>query len=116
MTLGSRSASEVARHYVAAVNNADADTLMALFATDAVLVHPTGTYEGNERIRQFYEELVFAGCAELTVGRLLDGEGVAMLELMASSPLDGHRSIVSTVDVFDLDDDARIIRLAVYYL
>lgn len=114
--MGTHQSAAVARCYVRAVNDADADTLMALFADDAVLHHPTGVYEGSTGIRQFYESLVFAGRAQLTPGRLLDGDGVAMLELTASSPLDDHEHVVRTLDVFDVSDQGRITRLAVYYL
>lgn len=114
--MGAHRSAAVARRYVRAVNDADADALMALFADDAVLHHPTGVYEGPTGIRQFYESLVFAGRAELVPARLLDGDGVAMLELTASSPLDGHANVVRTLDVFDVNDQGRITRLTVYYL
>ena len=38
----------VSQQYVDAVNAADGDTLLALFADGAVLHHPLGTYTGRD--------------------------------------------------------------------
>jgi ketosteroid isomerase-like protein len=111
------SAARTAQDYVDAVNAADGDGLIRLFAADAVLNHPTGRFEGPEAIRGFYEDLVFAGRAVLTMGRILtdDEDRVAMFELSATSPLAEDGQSVRTVDVLELDARGRVRALGVYY-
>jgi ketosteroid isomerase-like protein len=111
------SARAAARRYVDAVNARDLDALMALFAADAVVVHPSGRYEGRGAIAAFYRDLVFAGQAALTAGRLLaDADDVvAMLELVGSSPLDGHQHRLHALDAFDVDPDSGLITALVVY-
>ena len=47
--------------YVAAINAADPDGVVALFADDAVLVNPLGTFTGSDEITSFYRDVVVAG-------------------------------------------------------
>src|SRR5437870_3894466 len=52
-------AREAAQAYVDAVNAADLDGLLDLFAKDAVLRHPSGVYEGIDALAGFYGDVVF---------------------------------------------------------
>lgn len=109
-------ARQAAERYVHAVNAADIRALLALFAPDAVLRHPTGTFAGHEKIQGFYESLVFAGKAQLTTVRLMSEGNAAMMEISATSPFapPGHKK--ETVDVFQVDPAGKITELTVFYL
>src|SRR5207244_623555 len=80
-------ARDAAEAYVEAINAADLDALLELFADDAVLRHPIGVYEGAKALADFYQDVVFAGRASLTLTRLLADGRLAMFEVEASSAL-----------------------------
>jgi ketosteroid isomerase-like protein len=108
-------AREAAQAYVDAVNAGDLDTLLALFAKDAVLRHPSGMYEGTEALAGFYGDVVFPTKAFLTLTRLLADGPLAMFELSASSPLAELGATRDVLDSLTVDGDGRIISLDVYY-
>lgn len=121
MNAARNAAHNAARHaaerYVTAVNAANGDQLLALFAEQATLLHPTGRYDGHQAIRELYETIVFAGRAQLRPGRLLAEGDTAMLELFATSPLAEPGSPpLRTLDVFTVDAAGAITELVVYYL
>ena len=103
--------------YCEAVHDLDLDRLLSLFAPDAVVAHPVGVYEGMAAIEGFYRDLVFAGQAQLKVGRLLtdDTGTIAMVELVGSSPLDDHERTVHALDVFDTDPATGLITVLTVY-
>ncbi len=105
----------IAQRYVDAVNAQDGHGLLALFADDALLLHPVGRFEGKEAIAGFYRDVVFSGQARTTIANqwLLDGVEVALLE--ATSPLDPNGGIVHAADVFTLDETGTLIRLEIFY-
>ena len=104
-----------AERYVTAVNDADIELMMSLFAEGATVRNPFGHFENHEAIRNFYENFVFRSQARLTLTHLLAGEGCAMAEMYAESPLrPDHRQWAS--DVFEVDADGRIEKLSIYYL
>jgi ketosteroid isomerase-like protein len=105
----------LAATYVDRVNARDADHLLALFAPDAALRHPAGTFTGHDQIRGFYVDLVFAGQAAVTLGRVFVEDDAAAFELRATSELDPDGAIVETVDVMDVDPTGHITALGVYY-
>ncbi|KAA1419372.1 nuclear transport factor 2 family protein [Nocardioides humilatus] len=105
----------ISQQYVAAVNAADLDTLLALFAADAVLEHPMGTFATSEERGRFYSEVVFAGRAQTTiVSTSRDGDR-EWVEIEAISPLGEPGNKVHAADLFELDEAGRIRRLAIYY-
>ena len=102
--------------YATAINAGDVEALLALFSPDAVVTNPAGTFEGPDRIRGFYEGVVLAGQARLTVRsvRPVDDRHVTA-ELAATSPLGSPGDELVAVDDFHLDDDGRIARLDIVY-
>ena len=108
-------AREAAQAYVDAVNAADLDGLLDLFAKDAVLRHPSGVYEGVDALAGFYGDIVFPAKACLTVTRLLADGPLAMFELSATSPLAEPGASRDVLDSLTVDDDGRIVTLDVYY-
>ena len=112
--------------YVAAINAADADAVVALFADEAVLVNPLGTFTGSDEITGFYRDVVVAGQAVLTIGAVtvvdaVDGSAdgsaggpVVRAEVIATSPLDPDGGRLVADDAFHLDA-GRITRLEITY-
>lgn len=105
----------MASRYVEAVNAQDADRLLALFAPDALLLHPVGRFEGTDAIAGFYRDVVFLGQAEATVveHHAFDRVEVALLE--ATSPLDPDAATVHAADVFTINASGTLDRLEIYY-
>ena len=106
--------------YVAAINAADAEAVVALFADDAVLVNPLGTFTGSDEITGFYRDGVVAGQAVLGVGAvtvddLAEAATVVRAEVIATSPLDPDGGQLVADDVFHLDAAGRIVRLEITY-
>ena len=107
--------------YVAAINAGDADAVVALFADEAVLVNPLGTFTGSDEITGFYRDVVVAGQAVLTIGEVVvdatDGSAGAVVtaEVVAASPLDPDGGQLVADDVFHLDAAGRITRLEITY-
>jgi ketosteroid isomerase-like protein len=102
----------VAAEYVAAVNAGDLELLEALFAADAVLEHPAGVFSGSGSIVSFYRESVLGLGTTLTrVSSTGDG-GRCVLEVVGHSPL--GEEVVHACDIFDVDDEGRIVSLRVY--
>ena len=106
--------------YVAAINAADPDGVVALFADDAVLVNPLGTFTGSDEITSFYRDVVVAGQAVLGVGAvtvddLAEAATVVRAEVIATSPLDPDGGQLVADDAFHLDAAGRITRLEITY-
>ena len=110
----STSPRDVVDAYCDAINAKDLDALLALFADDAVLQHPIGTFEGPAKLREFYGGIVMKADTKLTVGaRAADGN-VAIAEVTGVSPAAPDQP-QHACDVFCLDDDGRVSRLSIYY-
>lgn len=105
--------------YVAAINAADPDAVLALFAEGAVLTNPAGTFTGADEIGGFYRDVVVAGQAVLTAGAVTVedqiGGSVVTAEIVATSPLDPDGGRLVADDVFRLDADGRIATLDITY-
>ncbi len=104
--------------YVAAYRNNDKDALVALFAEDCEWTDPVGTptHHGKDGVAKFWD-----GARELADSIVLEpktitvcGNEVAMvMEIHAT--VGGATMIMDAVDVFELDDDARIARGKAYW-
>jgi len=106
----------VSQQYVDAVNAADGDTLLALFADGAVLHHPLGTYTGHGELRGFYDSVVFKGQAVttlLSVESIADGE-LALLSA-TSRVSEPDAKALHAADVFRLDAAGLITELQIFY-
>ncbi|MCX2932050.1 nuclear transport factor 2 family protein [Mycobacterium sp. CVI_P3] len=104
----------ISEQYIEAVNQADINTLMGLFAPSAVLSHPAGEFADVDAIRNFYESVVFAGQAITEIqARFTDGD-TEILQIRASSPLGEPGHYVHAADVFRIRAGL-IERLDIYY-
>jgi ketosteroid isomerase-like protein len=105
----------IAERYVDAVNAADIESLLSLFADDATLRNPSGIYEGKEAIRGFYEGVVLAGQAIVTIDTQFNLDGVDIVQLSATSHLaEKDAPVLHAADVFVISD-GRIDELDIYY-
>jgi ketosteroid isomerase-like protein len=104
----------IAEAYIDAVNRADLDGLLSLFAADPVLLHPAGRFEGREAISGFYTDVVFHGQAVTEIERIHVTDDAQVLQLRATSPLAEPGQYVYAVDVFGISDGL-IRTLDIYY-
>jgi len=105
----------IAHRYAAAINAADIDALMALFADDGVLLHPAGVFADRAAMAGFYTDAVFAGKAVIEVVATARDGNREWAQIEATSPLSEDGERMYAADVFELDDAGRIVRLAIYY-
>ena len=106
---------EIGKAYVQAVNDKDIDTLLGYFASSGVLQHPFGSFEGPEKISEFYTGLVFHADTEVSLGACCGNDHMAALELVGISP-QAPDSPQYACDIFQLNDAGKITSLKVYYL
>lgn len=104
----------IAEKYIDAVNRADIDALMTLFAPTAILRHPSGTFVGAEGIADFYKTAVFGGKAVTEIEKQFIDEGPQIIQIRATSPLAEPGQYIYAADIFTISDE-RIERLDIYY-
>jgi steroid delta-isomerase len=102
-----------ANRYITLVNARDADGLAALFAEDAIVLHPVGVFDGRAAIRTFFAEVVIpTGPSAKIIASLEDGDECAVeIEALTESWPD---QIQHVSDFFTTGRDGLITRLAVY--
>ncbi|NTY59738.1 nuclear transport factor 2 family protein [Mycolicibacterium sphagni] len=104
----------IAEQYIDAVNQADIERLMSLFAPTATLSHPAGLFADADAIRNFYESIVFAGKAVTEIVATFSDGDAEILQIRASSPLGEPGNYVHAADVFRIQDGL-IAQLDIYY-
>lgn len=105
----------IAEQYVDAINASDIERLMNLFTPDATLRHPTGIFEGKEAVRGFYENVVLAGQAIVTIDKQFNLDGVDVIQISSTSRLaEKDAAPLHAADVFIISDN-HIDELDIYY-
>jgi ketosteroid isomerase-like protein len=104
-------AHRAAQEYIDAVNTTDLDRLVALFAADATLHHPMGTFHGTEAIRRFYADSVLAHAPLIVASEWMHDGLHCMFELDATV---GERTS-HAIDHLTVDEAGRIVRMAIAY-
>jgi hypothetical protein len=97
--------------YIDAVNAVDIDRLTSLFADDASLHHPLGSFEGQAAIRDFYLTNVLAHAPRITGSGWVVEDNRAVFELEATA---GGRAS-HAIDHCTVDGEGRITRMAIAY-
>jgi len=100
-----------AQAYVDAVNAVDLDGLASLFASDATVLHPMGTFHGTDAIREFYATGVLAHAPRIVASEWLNDGDHCMFELEASA---GGR-VSHAIDHLTVDETGMIVRMAIAY-
>ena len=104
-------AHRAAQAYVDAVNGGDLEALAGLFAADATVLHPMGTFHGNAPIRDFYANGVLAHSPRIVASEWVHDGAHCMFELEATA---GER-ISHAIDHLTVDGDGKIVRMAIAY-
>src|ERR1700737_837813 len=104
----------VAERYIEAVNNADTPALLALFAEDATLTHPVGTDQGHTQNADFHTDVIFEAQVHMPLSRTIEQGNIEVAQLEGTSPLN-EDTIVSTCDIFTLNDNGLVQTLDIYY-
>jgi steroid delta-isomerase len=104
----SRSAAEA---YIDKVNHRDLEGLVALFAPDAVVLHPVGVFEGTNAVKSFYDDNILAYGPTITACDWVTEGSHCVFELEAS--VAGHTS--HAIDHCTVDDAGKITRMCIAY-
>ncbi|MCU1376585.1 MAG: hypothetical protein JWO68_3871 [Actinomycetia bacterium] len=106
------SALEVAQAYQTHINDGDADALLALFADDAVVLHPVGEFHGPAEIRGFYEANVLPFHIRMGAVSWVHDDDRCVFEIEARAEAGGPATYA--IDHMTVEG-GHIVRLAVYY-
>jgi hypothetical protein len=93
------------------VGAGDLDGLIALFSTDATVLHPLGSFSGTEALRGFYAENILSHRPALEASGWVEEGDRCVFELTATV---GDRSS-HAIDHLTVDAEGRIRRLAIAY-
>ncbi|MEP6964671.1 MAG: nuclear transport factor 2 family protein [Polaromonas sp.] len=103
--------------YVRALNAADLDTIVALYADDALVEDPVGSTpkRGLAEIRAFY-----AGSLSMKLEVALEGPvravaGEAAFAFSVSFEVSGRRTTIRPIDLFRFDDAGRIVHMRAFF-
>ncbi len=100
--------------YVEALNAKDLPSLLRLFAPDARLTHPFGTFTGRQELGEFYGNLVMAADTKLTVHRSVVEGRTAVIEVSAVSPMAPDMAQYA-IDLFEVNENGEVVDLCIYY-
>ncbi|GAB2845475.1 nuclear transport factor 2 family protein [Actinocorallia aurea] len=103
------------RAYVDGFANKDAESVLALFAEDAVVEDPVGTPEKRgEEIAKFYRDAVASGVTLVLEGPLRGshGNGAAMAFTIEAPEMNLS---IKAIDVFTFDDEGKIASMRAYW-
>ncbi|MEG2045399.1 MAG: nuclear transport factor 2 family protein [Comamonas sp.] len=104
---------EVVRRYVAALNAADLDAIVALYAEEAVVEDPVGSppKQGLAAIRAFYaESLKLALVVELQ-GEIRVTQNEAAFAFAVSFEHQGRKTTIAPIDHFVFDAQGKVISM-----
>lgn len=100
-----------AQRYLDTINAGDLEGLLALFADDAVVLHPLGTFEGAARLREFYGTHIIPAEPVMTGSGWVADDRICAFELEALTA--GRRTFA--LDHLTVDDAGAITRMAIAY-
>lgn len=103
--------------YIRALNDADLEGVVALYADDAVVEDPVGTppHRGRDAIRAFY-----AGSVALQLQVRLDGEvriaaNQAAFAFQVRFAWNGQDTTISPIDVFEFNEQGLITHMRAFF-
>ncbi|MEC5214583.1 steroid delta-isomerase [Polaromonas sp. CG_9.5] len=107
----------VVETYVRALNAADLDAIVALYAEDALVEDPVGSTpkRGLEEIRAFY-----AGSLRMKLHVELEGSvravaNEAAFAFSVSFEVQGRKTTIRPIDVFRFDEAGRIVQMRAFF-
>lgn len=103
--------------YVRALNAADLDTIVSLYAEDALVEDPVGSSpkRGLDEIRAFY-----AGSLRMKLHVELEGNvravaNEAAFAFSVSFEVQGRKTTIRPIDVFRFDEAGRIVQMRAFF-
>ncbi|WP_199534812.1 nuclear transport factor 2 family protein [Rhodoferax lacus] len=107
----------VVHSYVRALNAADLDAIVALFADDAVVEDPVGSppKKGLAEIRAFYAASVAMQLEVELEGPVRAVADEAAFAFRVSFPMNGQRMAVRPIDVFRFNADGRVVQMRAFF-
>ncbi|QEE26273.1 steroid delta-isomerase [Rhodanobacter glycinis] len=108
---------DVVHAYVRALNGADLDAIMALYAEDATVEDPVGSPPkvGSAAIRAFYAASTAMKLDVALEGEIRVTDRVCAFAFRVSLAHEGRTTTIRPIDVFEFDADGRIQRMRAYF-
>ena len=103
----------IAGRYIEAVSNGDVETIVAMFADDAVLEDPVGSKPkiGIDEIRELYVGAATMDIKLVSTGAACPADGSVAFPFMLSMP--GLETNV--IDVFEFNEQGKISNMKAYW-
>ena len=102
--------------YTKAVTATDVDTIVSIYAPEAKIQIPVGgpVYDGIDAINTFYRENELAESLEVAGAVCVAGLEVAV-PLRAVVVQEGRRLELDVIDVAEIDEQGRVLRLRAFF-
>ena len=102
--------------YTKAVTATDVDTIVSIYAPEAKIQIPVGgpVYDGIDAINTFYRENELAESLEVTGAACVAGLEAAV-PLRAVVVQDGRRLELDVIDVAEIDEQGRVLRMRAFF-
>lgn len=103
--------------YIAALNAADLDAIVALYAPDGTVEDPVGSEPkvGHAAIRAFYAGSVAMGLEVALEGEVRVVGRTCVFPFSVGLTYEGRRTVIRPIDVFDFDAGGRIQHMRAYF-
>lgn len=103
--------------YIAALNTADLDAIVALYADDAVVEDPVGSppKRGIAEIRVFYASSLRIQLQVALEGEIRVAGNEAAFAFSVSFQASGQRTTIRPIDLFRFDANGRIIEMRAFF-
>jgi steroid delta-isomerase len=103
--------------YVRALNTADLDAIVALYADDAVLEDPVGSVpqHGLADIRAFYARSLGLPLQVKLEGAIRTVAAEAAFPFSVSFEIKGRRTTIRPIDVFRFNEAGRIVQMRAFF-
>lgn len=107
----------VVHGYIRALNDADLDAIVALFADDAVVEDPVGSEPqcGIAAIRVFYARAMALKLAVELEGPVRVVHHEAAFAFRVAFVLNDQRTTIRPIDVFRFDEAGRIVQMRAFF-
>lgn len=112
-----RSITDVVHAYVRALNAADLDAIVALYAENATVEDPVGSLPkvGHAAIRKFYAVSMAIPLVVALEGEIRVAERACAFSFSVSFSHKGRPTTIRPIDVFEFDADGHIQSMRAYF-
>lgn len=103
--------------YIASYAAADVDTILSIFAEDAVVEDPVGTpaHQGKEALRAFFSVGIEMGAELHMLGDIRCSGDTAAFVFAVELKFEGAPKRIEVIDVFRFDDMGKVIEIRAYW-